>query len=123
MFHATCHCSAIRIAVPAPPEAVTDCNCSICRRYGALWAYYPRAEIALPAGGTEAYVWGDRKLEFHRCVTCGCVTHWQAVDPTRFRVGINARLMPPEVLAAARVRRLDGADSWEYLEERADPGM
>jgi hypothetical protein len=22
------------------PETVTDCNCSICRRYGALLAYY-----------------------------------------------------------------------------------
>jgi hypothetical protein len=30
---------------------------------------------------------------------------------------VNARLMAPEVLAAARRRHLDGADTWKYLGE------
>jgi hypothetical protein len=50
-------------------------------------------------------------LEFHRCKRCGCVTHWEAVDKTRDRMGVNARLMTPEVVAHARVRHVDGA-SW-----------
>jgi hypothetical protein len=32
-------------------------------------------------------------------------------------MGVNARLMAPEVLAAARPRRLDGADTWKYLDQ------
>jgi hypothetical protein len=32
-------------------------------------------------------------------------------------MGVNARLMAPEVLATTRVRRLDGAKTWEYLDE------
>jgi hypothetical protein len=32
-------------------------------------------------------------------------------------MGINARLMAREVLALARVRHLDGADSWTYRDE------
>jgi hypothetical protein len=33
-------------------------------------------------------------------------------------MGINARLLAPDVLAAARVRRLDGAsDDWKYLDD------
>jgi hypothetical protein len=32
-------------------------------------------------------------------------------------MGVNARLMAPEVLATARVRKLDGATSWKYLDE------
>jgi hypothetical protein len=32
-------------------------------------------------------------------------------------MGVNARLMAPDVLAAARVRRLDGANTGEYLDE------
>ena len=33
-------------------------------------------------------------------------------------MGINARLLAPEVLAAARVRRVDGAsDTWKDLDE------
>ncbi len=31
-------------------------------------------------------------------------------------MGVNARLMPPELLAKAQVRHLDGADTWEYLD-------
>jgi hypothetical protein len=32
-------------------------------------------------------------------------------------MGVNARLMAPKVLAHAKVRRLDGADTWKYLDE------
>lgn len=33
-------------------------------------------------------------------------------------MAVNARLIDPAVLARARVRRLDGADTWKYLDER-----
>lgn len=36
----SCHCGAIRLAIDVAPETVTNGNCSICRRYDALWAYY-----------------------------------------------------------------------------------
>jgi hypothetical protein len=119
MIEASCHCGAVRLAVTEPPAEVTDCNCSICRRYGVLWAYYSRAQVRLSptGGGTDAYLWGDREIEFHRCAGCGCVTHWSSVDEARDRMGVNARLMAREVLAGARVRRLDGADTWTYLGE------
>ena len=56
-------------------------------------------------------------LEFHRCSVCGCVVCWSAIDPQNDRMGVNARLMEPEILARAKVRRLDGADSWTYFDE------
>ncbi len=31
-------------------------------------------------------------------------------------MGVNARLLEPEVLERIRVRRLDGARTWEYLD-------
>jgi hypothetical protein len=31
-------------------------------------------------------------------------------------MGVNARLMEPEVVARARVRHLDGANTWKYLD-------
>jgi hypothetical protein len=39
-----------------------------------------------------------------------------ATDPKRDRMGVNVRLMDPEVLAAARVRHLDGADTDLYTD-------
>ena len=69
----------------------------------------PQVRFATENGPTDIYMWGDRKLEFHRCRTCGCITHWSAVDRAHVRMGVNARLMPPEVLAAIPVFHGDGA--------------
>ena len=119
MIEASCHCGSVKLEIAAGPETVTDCNCSICRRYGVLWAYYSPKQVRFATGedATEFYMWGDKSLEFHRCRNCGCVTHWAAIDKSRDRMGVNARLMAPEILTAARIRRLDGADTWQYLDE------
>lgn len=115
---ASCHCGAIRIVLAQAPAQVTDCNCSICRRYGVLWAYYsPRQVRFVPeVPMTDAYSWGERSLAFHRCRVCGCVTHWQAFDASVERMGINARLMDLDVIARATVRILDGAVTERYVE-------
>jgi hypothetical protein len=61
-------------------------------------------------------MWDDRSIEFHRCRTCGCVTHWAPVDKGTNRMGVNARLMALAVLAQARVRHLDGAGTEQYVD-------
>ncbi len=111
MIKASCHCGAVQVEIDSLPGDVNSCNCSICRRYGALWAYYQRRQVRFSTENdvTERYSWGDRDLEFHRCRVCGCVIYWKAVDPTYERMGINARLFPPEVLAGILVRHGDGA--------------
>jgi hypothetical protein len=111
MVSGNCHCGKVTIALDAAPDEVTDCNCSICRRYGTLWAYYNPNQVRIAeAVPTEAYLWGQREINFHRCAECGCVTHWTAAnDPSHPRMGVNIRLMAPEVVAAARVHRFDGA--------------
>jgi len=116
---ASCHCGAVRLVCDAAPTEVTDCNCSICRRYGVLWAYYSPTLVHLvpPDAATDIYMWDDRAIEFHRCRTCGCVTHWSPVDKSVDRMGVNARLMPRETVAAARKRFLDGADTERYVDE------
>lgn len=119
MLTAECHCAAIRIHLPGAPPTVTDCNCSICRRYGALWAYYTRDQVEIEAapGATAAYRWGDRTIEFCHCSRCGCLTHYESVDKHgRHRLAVNARMLPREVLATLPVRHFDGAESWEYLD-------
>ena len=112
MVEGSCHCGKVRLKIDTAPAEVTDCNCSICRRYGTFWAYYSPRQVRIAEDiPTQVYMWDERAIEFHRCAECGCVTHWSAVDKTRDRMGINARLLDPAVLAAARVRRNDGA-SW-----------
>ena len=114
-----CHCGAVRLVLPRRPRSLTSCNCSICRRYGTLWAYYRAGTVRIEhkPRATAEYQWGERRLRFVRCARCGCVTHW---EPTRrspaSRMGVNARLLEPEVLGEVRIRHLDGARTWKYLD-------
>jgi hypothetical protein len=111
VIEASCHCGRVRIAIDAAPVEVTDCNCSICRRLGTLWAYYSPKQVKItpPEGATDIYMWNERIIEFHTCKTCHCTTHWAPADKAHDRMGVNARLMAPEVLAAAKVKKFDGA--------------
>ena len=59
MIEASCHCGAVTLEVAAAPEILTSCRCSLCRRYGALWAYYSPKQVRI-AGPTEFYMWGDK---------------------------------------------------------------
>jgi hypothetical protein len=70
---------------------VTECRCSICRRYGALWAYYRTEEVEF-AGPTELYVWGRKHIAFHRCGNCGCVVGWLPRGNYP-ECGVNARML------------------------------
>jgi hypothetical protein len=115
---ASCHCGAITIEVPGAPAYAIDCNCSICRRTRALWAFYPEAAVRIDGDPerTEDYVWGEKSLRTVRCRTCGCVTHWKTLQPNGDgRMGVNMANFAPEVVAALEVRQFDGADTWEYL--------
>ena len=59
MIEASCHCGAVQFAVETAPGDVNDCNCSICRRYGALWAYYHPQQVRFVTenGPTDIYMW------------------------------------------------------------------
>jgi hypothetical protein len=119
MLTASCHCGAVQVEVPRRPRTLTSCNCSICRRYGTLWAYYKASDVRVigAARATNEYSWGDKALRFVRCSTCGCITHWERVHPKEgARMGVNARNFEPGSIASVRVRRLDGASTWKYLD-------
>jgi hypothetical protein len=115
---ATCHCGKVTVLLAAGPTEVTECNCSLCRRIGVLWAYYAASDVTLSPNPppTDPYAWNGRHIDFYRCCDCGCITHWIPKDPARDRRGVNARLLPPAVLARAKVRHLDGADTGKYLD-------
>jgi hypothetical protein len=67
---------------------------------------------------TAGYVWGDRTLRRFHCQTCGCVTHWEPIEPTAgARHGVNLGNFDPQLIASVRVRRFDGADTWQFIDE------
>ena len=118
MISATCHCGAVRIEIPAAPEKVTNCNCSLCRRLGSLWAYYPLGTVRVLGHPehTEGYVQGDKTLRTVRCRHCGCVTHWEPLEPQPGgKWGVNIRNFEPSEVGDFQIRRFDGADTWTFL--------
>lgn len=104
----SCHCGAVTIGVPRPPEEVGDCNCSLCSRLGVYWAYYPDDDVDV-RGETKAYAWGPRNIGIHHCPTCGCTTHWKTLGEDFGKMGVNARLLEGFDVKQVRVRFIDGA--------------
>ena len=120
MIDGSCHCGAVRWVFDGVPEKLTDCNCSLCRRIGGLWAYGTLANVTVltEPEATISYVQGDRMLATHSCRTCGCTTHWLGLAPEGedWRIAVNMRMAEPAAFAGIRVRHFDGADSWTYLD-------
>ena len=120
MASATCHCGAVQIDMAFKPDSLTECTCSICRRYGARWAYGNRGNVTVRCepDAVTAYVWGDREIEFYHCTTCGCLTHSESVDKgADSRIAVNARMLAPDDLVGIPLRTFDGAETWRYLDE------
>lgn len=119
MLTASCHCGAVQLQVSRTPRTLTSCNCSICRRYGALRAYYTAVSVRVVcrARALSRYSWDGKFLNFVRCKTCGCIMyHERRQKRPDGRIDVNARNFEPSVIARARVRRLDGASTWKYLD-------
>lgn len=120
MLSASCHCGAIKLEVDEKPHTLTECTCSICHRLGAQWAYYTRQQVRISGSRTArtAYLWGDECIEFYHCKTCGCTTHYESVEKNDdSRVAINTRMMPRDATTGIPLRKFDGADTWEFLDE------
>lgn len=117
MIEGSCHCGSVRWTFEGIPESVTACNCTVCRRYGALWAYDYQDEGIKVSGATRAYVRGNA-IEFHFCPNCGCVAYWRGREPTpenRRRIAVNVRLTEPGPIAHLPIDHFDGLDKFEDL--------
>jgi hypothetical protein len=121
MLTGTCHCGAARWTLEGDPGGITACNCTLCRRYGTLWAYDYENERIRIAGPTSAYTRADQEsptLEIRFCPTCACVVAWRGLEldeQGRRRIAVNARLAPPQAVADLPIDHFDGLDRFEDL--------
>ena len=118
MLTGSCHCRNVQWSFEGRPDGATACNCTVCRRYGVLWAYDYEGERINVSGGTRVYTWSDRTIGFHFCPNCGCVAYWRGCEPTsdgRRRIAVNLRLAEPDEVAEIPIDRFDGLVSFEDL--------
>jgi hypothetical protein len=110
ILHASCHCGAVRLEISRIPRSLTECNCSICGRLGAWWAYYTlnSVKIHCKPDALKAYSYKRKTYEYNHCKNCGCVTHYRRINVSRTdRIAVNARMMDPDDIAGIEIKRLD----------------
>jgi len=117
MIRGSCHCGATGWQFEGKPDGATICNCTVCRRYGVLWAYDFEDEGIRVRGSTQVYIRGD-SIEFHFCPVCGCVVCWRAQQKDsegRRRIAVNLRLAEPHDVAEIPIDRFDGLNAFQDL--------
>jgi hypothetical protein len=121
MLTGSCHCGAVHWTLAGDPGGATACNCTLCRRYGALWLYDYENERIRIAGPTSTYIRADDAepgLEIHFCTRCGCMVCWRGLQTApdgRRRIAVNARLAPPEDVADLPIDHFDGLNTFTDL--------
>lgn len=115
-----CFCGAVSWTFKGAVESATACNCTLCRRYGALWIYgHVGQEISID--GQSSFFERGRKInKFNFCTTCGCVTHYRANAPSEnglHRAAVNVRsALNPDQVAGLLIDHFDGFDTFEDLD-------
>jgi hypothetical protein len=120
MLNIECHCGNVKLTATQLPSSITSCNCSICYRLGALWAYFDSADVELRIAEhpPDSYAWGEKSITYHRCGNCGCTTHYTSTDSDGSQlIALNCRMAPISEIDGIAIRHFDGRDSWRYLDQ------
>ena len=110
-----CLCGQVRIQVPNRPDFVNECNCSLCSRSGARWAYFHPDQVVVE-GETKGFRRSDKEdpaAEVRFCAECGSTTHF-VLTPSAIakfgnvQMGVNMRMADDKDLAGIELRYPDG---------------
>ncbi len=111
-YTGSCHCGAVRFEANADLGQTITCNCSICRRTGAILAFVPASDFTLVSGADALSDYQFNKKTVHHlfCKTCGVRPFGRGIGPDgREMVAINVRCLDDVDLAALRPVAFDGA--------------
>jgi hypothetical protein len=108
----TCHCGAVTFEVDLDNglENLRRCNCSLCRRKGAIMMGVPETRIRIISGAEHLsmYQWNTRVAEHFFCSHCGIYTHHRRrSNPREFGINIGC-LHGVDPLACTDVTVVDG---------------
>jgi len=92
----TCHCGAVELELSLPDglASARRCDCSYCRRRGAIVVSAPLDQVVIVKGAQNLtlYQWGTGTAKHWFCKTCGIYTHHQRrSNPLQY--GINTGIL------------------------------
>jgi len=117
-YRGSCHCGRVRFEVDLELDHVRLCDCSICRRRGALIhrVEAERLRMLTPLSELTLYQWHTRTAEDWFCPTCGILPFRRPRQRTAEEIaaghpdftgwGINVRCLEGVDLDAIPVRRV-----------------
>ncbi|WP_114812585.1 GFA family protein [Paraburkholderia kururiensis] len=93
LYKGACHCGAVKFEVRAAITPAMRCNCSLCRRRGALMSPAFDADLLTIVQGEDAvtrYEFNTHIAKHYFCRHCGIYPfHQTRLDPLRWRVNIG----------------------------------
>ena len=110
-YKGSCHCHAVTFTVDLDLSGALQCNCSICGRLGAVWAFAPKAKMTLTSGADSLgdYQFGKKHLHHRHCKKCGIETFAEGVAPDgTATVGINLRCLEGVEVDKLKPKQHDG---------------
>ncbi len=114
LHKASCHCGAVVLELKLPDGIVNPrrCNCSICRRKGAIAATVPVSGLRIVKGEEtlRLYQFNTRVAKHYFCSVCGIYTHHQRrshPDEYGYNVGCLEGVDPYDI---ANVPTSDGVN-------------
>jgi hypothetical protein len=95
ILNGSCHCGAVEFTVETEEGGLQNlrrCNCSLCRRKGALMASVPEDKLIVTRGEDTLtlYQWNLKIAKHYFCSVCGIYTFHRprsAPDTYGFNVG------------------------------------
>ena len=112
VFRGACHCGAVKFEVETALEGAGRCNCSLCRRRGALMSpMFDAARLTILEGedALTLYQFNTRVAKHYFCSRCGIYTHHQRrSNPGEY--GVNAAC-------------LDGVSPFDFAEVQVNDGV
>ncbi|MCA8251185.1 GFA family protein [Burkholderia multivorans] len=92
-FSGSCHCGAVRFEVKAALTPAVRCNCSLCRRRGALMSpMFDGRDLKIVEGERmlSTYRFNTGTARHYFCSRCGVYPFHQArMDPACWRVNLG----------------------------------
>ena len=110
-YRGGCHCGNVRFDVTIDLTQVVDCNCSICAKRGALWAFAPADDFALRAGDDDLtdYQFNKKILHHLFCRNCGVGSFSRGKSPDgKEMVAVNVRCLDEVDITALKPAPFDG---------------
>ena len=111
----TCHCGAVELEINLPDGIVDPrrCNCSICRRKGAIVGSVALSDIKIVKGEDRLglYQFDTNEAEHYFCRTCGIYTHHKRrSNPNQYGINLGClEGVDPNLIDGVKV--YDGANN------------